>query len=184
MGWEGEVCGFEQSAEVAGGGGAGEGDGVGVVIGYGKESLQGGDGVGRKLVAVGFGDGDGGTCGGEGFGDVVAGLCGADEEKGSAGSLWEKSLGEGFADVARGDEVDGEADGIGCGESGGADDGDVFWELGEVEELGSAMKGFDGVGAGEEEPVVGAEAGESCVERGERDWGDDFDGWDEDRRCA
>ena len=34
-GWEGEVGGFEEGEEVAGGGGAGEGDGVGIVGGCG-----------------------------------------------------------------------------------------------------------------------------------------------------
>ena len=49
----------------------------------------------------------------------------------------------------------------------GADDGDFIGELGEPVELGTAMEGFDGVGAGEEKPVVGAEAGEGGVECGE-----------------
>jgi len=35
------------------------------------------------------------------------------------------------------------------------------------EELGAAVEGFDGVGTGEDEPVVGAEAGEGGVEGGE-----------------
>ena len=61
----------------------------------------------------------------------------------------------------------------------------MLWELGEVEELGAAMEGFDGVGAGEDKPVVtltsgGAEVGEGCVEGGEGGGGDDFDGGDYD----
>ena len=42
------------------------------------------------------------------------------------------------------------------------------------------MEGFDGVGAGEEEPVVGAEVGEGGVEGGEGVGWDDLDGGDED----
>jgi len=49
-----------------------------------------------------------------------------------------------------------------------------------VEELGAAVEGFDGVGAGEEEPIVSAEAGESGVECGEGGGRDDLDGGDED----
>ena len=63
---------------------------------------------------------------------------------------------------------------------GWADDSDFFWQLGEVEELGATMEGFDGVGAGEDEPVVSAEAGEGGVEGSEGGWGDDLDGGDED----
>ena len=74
-----------------------------------------------------------------------------------------EGFGEGFCDVLRWDEVDGEADGVGGAKGGGADDCDVFRQLREVEELGSAMEGFDGVGAGEEKPVVSAETGESGV---------------------
>jgi hypothetical protein len=142
--------------------------------------LQGRDGFGGDLVAVGFGDGDGGSGGGEGLGEVVAGFGGADEEEGFAWGFGKEGFDEGFGDVARGDQVDGEADGVGGAEGGRADGGDVFGELGEVEELGAAMEGFDGVGAGEEEPVVGAEAGEGGVEGGKGCGGDDFDGGDED----
>ncbi len=53
-----------------------------------------------------------------------------------------------------------------------------------MEELGAAVEGFDGVGAGEDEPVVGAEAGEGGVEGGEGGRGDDLDGGDEDGDCA
>ena len=42
--------------------------------------MQGWDGFGGELVAVGVGDGEGGSGGGEGFGEVVAGLFGSDEE--------------------------------------------------------------------------------------------------------
>src|ERR1700679_1152870 len=45
--------------------------------------------------------------------------------------------------------------------------GCVFGKGGEVEELGGAGEGFDGVGAGKDEPVVGAEAGEGGVESSE-----------------
>lgn len=146
--------------------------------------LKSGDGVGGDLVAVGFGDGDGGTGGGEGFGDGVAGFGGADEEEGFAGSFGEEGLGEGFANVLRRDEVDGEADGVGGAQGGGTDGGDVSWELGEAEELGAAVKGFDGVGTGEDEPVVRAEASEGGVEGGEGGWGNDLDCWDENWGCA
>ena len=54
----------------------------------------------------------------------------------------------------------------------------MFGELGEVEELGPAVEGFDGVGAGEDEPVVGSKAGESGVECGEGGGRDDLDGGD------
>ena len=69
--------------------------------------LQCGNGVGRELVAVSFGDGDGSTGGGEGLWEDVAGFGGADEEKGFAGGFRQQRFGERFADVLRGDEVDG-----------------------------------------------------------------------------
>ena len=79
----------------------------------------------------------------------------------------------------RGDEVDGEADGFDGAGGGGAYDGDLFGDSGEAVELGAAVEGFDGVGAGEDEPVVGADGGESCVEGVEGfGWGD-LDGGDE-----
>jgi len=42
------------------------------------------------------------------------------------------------------------------------------------------MEGFDGVGAGEEEPVVGGECGDGIVEGLEGGWGFKGDGGDED----
>lgn len=87
--------------------------------------------------------------------------------------------GKGLGYILRGDEIDGEADGIGGAESGWADDGDFLGELSEVVELGSAVKGFDGVGAGKEEPIVGAEAGEGGVESAEGGGWDDLYGGDE-----
>ena len=42
------------------------------------------------------------------------------------------------------------------------------------------VKDFDGVGAGEEEPVVVFELGECGIEEGVGVWRDDFDGGDED----
>ena len=82
----------------------------------------------------------------------------------------------------RGNEVDRQADLVGGAESGWADCCDVPGKLGEVEELGAAMEGFDGVGAGKDEPVIGAQAGQSGVKGGEgcgrgdldcrnKDWG-------------
>ena len=53
-----------------------------------------------------------------------------------------------------------------------------------MEELGAAVEGFDGVGAGEDEPVVGVKAGEGGVERGVGGGGSDLDGGDEDGDCA
>ncbi len=53
-----------------------------------------------------------------------------------------------------------------------------------MEKLGAAVEGFEGVGAGEEEPVVGAEAGESGVERAEGGGRNDLDGGDENGGCA
>ena len=139
-----------------------------------------GDGVGGYLVAISFGDCDGGTGGGEGLGDGVAGFGGTNEEEGFAGGFGQEGVSERFADVLRWDEVDGKADVVGGAQSGGTDGGDVFGELSEAEELGAAVEGFDGVGAGEEEPVVGAEAGEGGVETGEGSRGRDLDGRDED----
>ena len=52
--------------------------------------MECGDGVGGKLVAIGFGDGDGGAGGGEGFGKSVAGFGGADEEEGFFGGFGEE----------------------------------------------------------------------------------------------
>ena len=43
-----------------------------------------------------------------------------------------------------------------------------------------AVEGFDGVGAGEEEPVEAVELGERGIERGEGSGVDYFDGGDED----
>ncbi|MCU1252324.1 MAG: hypothetical protein JWQ49_5353 [Edaphobacter sp.] len=57
----------------------------------------------------------------------------------------------------------------------------MFRELDGFEELGgAAVEGFDAVGAGEDEPVVGAEAGEGGVQGSEGGGGSDFDGRDED----
>ncbi len=103
-------------------------------------------------------------------------------------ALVERLLGEGFGQglgyVVRGDEVDGEADGFDGSGGGGTDDCDLFGDGGEVVELGSAVEGFDGVGAGEDEPVVGADGGEGGVEGVEGvGWGD-LDGRDEDGRGA
>ena len=53
-------------------------------------------------------------------------------------------------------------------------------ELGEALELGTAVEGFDGVGAGEDEPVVGAETGEGGVEWGVGFGRGDLDSGDED----
>ena len=46
------------------------------------------------------------------------------------------------------------------------------------------VEDFDGIGAGEEKPVVTFELGEGRVEKGVCFRWDDLDGWDEDRRCA
>ncbi len=84
----------------------------------------------------------------------------------------------------RGDQVNAEADGFDGAGGGGAYDCDLFGDGGEAVELGAAMEGFDGVGAGEDEPVVGADSGEGGVEGVEGvGWGD-FDGGDEDGRGA
>jgi len=123
VGGEGQVGGLQKGDEVAGCRCAGEGDGIGVVGGVAEEALESGDGFGGDLVAVGFGDGDGGTGGGEDLGKVVAGFGGADEEEGSAGGFGKEGFGEGFGDVVRGDEVDGEADGLDCFCCGWAYDG-------------------------------------------------------------
>ena len=129
VGWKSEVGGFEKGAEVAGRRCAGEGDGVGVAAFCGEDLSQCWNGLGRELVAVGFGDGDGSAGGGEGLGKNVAGFGSADEQKRSAGGLRQQRLGERFADVLRGDEVDGEPDGVSGVQGGGADGGDVFGEL-------------------------------------------------------
>jgi hypothetical protein len=178
VGRKSEVGGFKKRTEVAGCRCAGEGDGVGVARFCSKHLLQCWNGLGRELVAVGFGDGDSRTGGGEGLGQNVAGFGSPDEKKRSAGSLRQERLGERFADVLCGDEVDSEADGISGVQGGGANGGDVFGELREVEELRPAVEGFDGVGAGEDKPVVGSKAGESSVKCGEGGGRNDLDGRD------
>jgi hypothetical protein len=200
---KGEVGGFEEGEEIAGCRGAGEGDGVRVGRGVGEEALEDGDGFGGDLVAVGFGDGDGGSGGAEGFGEVVAGFGGSDEEEGFAAGVGSKFFGEGFGEVAGRNEVDGEADGLDSFGSGWADDGDAGrWTLWLGEEpwprarkcrsrscgglqAAPAVEGFDGVGTGEEEPVValaagGVELSEGGVEGGVGCGRDDLDGGDED----
>jgi hypothetical protein len=84
----------------------------------------------------------------------------------------------------RGDKIDGEADRVDCAQGGGTDDSDLFGELVETVELGSAMEDFDGVGASEEEPIIGAEAGKGGVEGGEGGGRSDLDGGDEERDRA
>jgi hypothetical protein len=202
-GGEGEVGGFQKSYQITGCRCAGEGDGVGVVCRVGEEALEDGDGFGGDLVAVGFGDGDGGSGGAEGFGEVVAGFGGSDEEEGFAAGVGSEFFGEGFGEVAGRDQVDGEADGLDGFGGGWADDGDAgrwtVW-LG-VEpwlrarrggsrscggmQVATMVEGFDGVGAGEEEPVValaagGVELGEGGVERSVGRRRDDLDGGNED----
>jgi hypothetical protein len=54
----------------------------------------------------------------------------------------------------------------------------VFGQLREVEELGAAVEILDSIGAGEHEPVVGAEAGERGVKCGEGGGRNDLDGGD------
>ncbi len=44
---------------------------------------------------------------------------------------------------------------------------DLFGDGGDAVELGAAVEGFDGVGTGEDEPVVGADGGEGGVEGSE-----------------
>src|SRR5437899_1005364 len=88
------------------------------------------------------------------------------------------------AEGGGGDGADLKADALDGACGGGADDGDTARDGGEVvvpgAVLGSAVEGFDGVGAGEDEPVVGADGGEGGVERGEGfGWGE-LDGGDED----
>jgi len=177
---KGEVRGFEKRDEITRCRCAGEGDGVGVVLRLAEEGLERGDGVRGNLVAVGFGDGDDGSGGGQGFRDCVTGFGCANKEEGFAGGFGEEGFGERFCDVAWWDEIDGEADGIGSAHGGGADDGNMFGKLGDALKLSAAVEDFDGVRAGEEQPVVGAKAGESCVEAGVGfGWGD-LDGGDED----
>jgi hypothetical protein len=181
-GGEGQVGGFEEVEEVAGGGGGGEGDDVGVGFGRGEEGLEGEDGAGGDSVAVGFDEGEVGSGGGEGFGEGIARFGGSEEEHVGGlvvrgAGVGDEGFGERFGDVLRGDEVDGEADSLHglCG--GGADDGD---SLGDEGSIAALVKDFDGVGAGEEEPVEGFELGESGVERGVGCGGDDLDGGDEE----
>jgi hypothetical protein len=50
--------------------------------------------------------------------------------------------------------------------------------------LGAAMEGVDGVGGGEDEPVVCREAGEGGVEGAVGGGRGDLDGGDEDGSCA
>ncbi len=95
--------GIEECDEVAGGGGAGEGDGVWVVGWGGEELLEGRDGVGGRLVAVGVGDGEMGSSGGEGFGEDVAGLFGSDEEHVGAWGVGCEGFGKGFGYVFLGE---------------------------------------------------------------------------------
>jgi hypothetical protein len=142
--------------------------------------LKSWDGVRGDLVAIGFGYGDGGACGGEGFGQMVAGFGSADEEERFAWRLWKERFRQRFRDVAGGDEIDGQADCVGGREGGGTDDGNLFGKLGEMEELGAAVEGVDGVGAGEEKPIVGAKASEGGIEGAEAGWGNDLYGGDKD----
>src|SRR6202042_303049 len=120
-----------------------------------------------------------GSGGSEGGGEGVASFGSANEEKGLAGSFRDEGFCERFGYVLSGEEIDCQTDFVSGAEGGGTDGGDVPGELGEVEKLGATVKGFDGVGAGEDQPVVGAEAGEGGVEGGEGGRGGDLDGGDE-----
>src|ERR1700738_5728326 len=82
------------------------------------------------------------------------------------------------------DEFDAETDGFGGAGGGGADDGDPAGDGGDAVELGATMEGVDGVGAGEDEPIVGADGGTRGVERAEGLGRGEFDGGDQDRDCA
>lgn len=150
---------------------------------------EGGDGFGWDLISIGVGYGEMSSGGGEGCREEVAGLFGADEKHvggfvACQTGLGEEGLGEGFGDVARGDKVHLEPDGLDRAGSGGADDGYPAGDGGEVVEPGAAVEGVDGVGAGEDEPVVGTDGGERGVEGGEGFGRGELDGGDEDGRCA
>src|SRR6185437_5833772 len=89
----------------------------------------------------------------------------------------DECFGEGFGDVLRGNEVDLQADSLHCSGGGRAYDSDSLWGEHSVATL---MEDFDGVGAGEEEPVEIFEPCQCRVE-GRICFGrDDFDGGDED----
>ena len=49
-----------------------------------------------------------------------------------------------------------------------------------MEKLRSPVEDFNGVGAGEDEPVVGSKTGQGDIESGKRRRGGDFDGGNED----
>ena len=91
--------------------------------------LEGGDGFGGDVVAVGFGDGDCGAGGGEGLREMVARFGGADEEEGFPRCFMKEGLGERFSYRLWGDKVDREADGVGGVECSRAYDGDFLREL-------------------------------------------------------
>ncbi len=113
--------------------------------------MEGGDRVGRNLVAVGFGDSDSGADCSEGFGECVAGFGGAEEEEGLAGGFGEEGFGEGFGNVLGGNKIYMQADGLHRFGGGWAYDGDSFGNKGWV---AAPVKDLDGISAGEEEPIV------------------------------
>ncbi len=88
--------------------------------------------------------------------------------------MWEQCLGQRFGYVLWGDEVCLEAEGLQSLGGGRADGGDLQgwgdWVL---------REGFDGVGAGQDQPVEGGQVGQSLVEccgvfgRGDLDGGDE-----------
>src|SRR6185312_5150288 len=109
---EGHLGSFEQRSEVARGGGAGEGDGIRQGVRLDEELLKVSDGSRRNLGAVGVRDGDMRASGGESFGQNVTGLGGADEQEALACGFGGEGFGERFGDVARGDEIDREANSL------------------------------------------------------------------------
>ena len=171
----------EDRGEVLRGAGAGERDGIGWRCGEELPKCRGC--AGGDDVAVGFGDSDLSARRCKGFGQQVAGFGGAHEQHGRPGGMGCESGRERLGDSVRGDEVGGLRN-AGFGEGacgGGPDSGDTARMGRQVESAGARRKGADGVGRGEEQPVVGAERDQRGIERAEarrRREGDggDFDG--------
>jgi len=194
---EGEAGGFKQREEIVGSGGTGEGDGVGPGISFGEEEFDLFCRAGRNDCAIGGSDGEFGSSGTERkrdgvAGGLIAGELGTDEEKTDSGfGMRKQDFCEGFGDGAWRDEVGLAAekffDGVGgCGTD-GSDTEELCFPAHRKrrDEWGTLcncpfVEGFDGVGAGEEEPVELVECGDGGVEGLEGGGVFEGDGGDED----
>ena len=198
---ESGACGLKKGDKVARGRGAGEGNGIWIALRRTEEPSQCRNGVRGNPVAISVGYCDRSSSSGKRFGEDITSLGGTDKQNAIAGSFGSERVGEGIGNISWGNEIHLQADSLHCLCRGRADHGDLWqWRFGGrprprirtrgtrflwlSEILMPLMKDVDGIGAGEDEPVIILKFDESRIERGVAPWGNDLDGGNEDRYGA